>query len=395
MSTSDQKISRRIALSSGVAAVVGLAAGTVLGSTMAPPTAQKTVTFTQVQASTVTRSVTATQTLTATATQTVTATPPRPALETLKVVQIPILAIAPVLVAQEFKLFEAEGITVQIEPTPGAGPTIEAVLTGAADIGFTGHTAVWKLADERGIYLKMVHQGGVTGTQYRGRKIDPAKSTLLLVRKDSGIKRLADLQGKNVAINVINDIPHLATSIAIKRAGYDPNTFVKWVEIPFPQMLPSMAAGRVDAAVMAAPFSIAALRQGVAEHLVDPPLLPTSSIFLPTIGDPALLGAWWTSEETLRKKPKAIVAFMRAVANGIRHMYGDEENALQIIAKGLNLDLPIAKDSFEGYGFAADPDGFTRTDLLEPQMKAYLEIGFLKKALDLKRLTFTAKEVLG
>ncbi|MDW8359546.1 MAG: ABC transporter substrate-binding protein [Candidatus Caldarchaeum sp.] len=388
MSADNKSVNRRAAISAGVAAVVGLGAGMALGSRAFPsPSVERTVTAFQTVATTATR--------TATATQTVTVAPTRPAPETLKVVQIPIISgMPPLLVAQEFKLFEAEGVSVQVEPTPGAGPTIEAILTGAADIGFTGHTAVWKLADERGIYLKMVHQGGVTGTNYRGRKIDPEKSTLLLARKGAGISKLADLRGRKLAVNVINDIPYLAASIALRKAGYDPRTFVEWVEIPFPQMLPSLAAGRVDAAVVPPPFSLEALRQGVAEKIADPPVLPSSAIFPPTLGDPMLAGAWWTSEDTLRRKPRAIVAFMRAVANGIRYMYGDEERTIQIVAKGMNLDPAVVKDSLEGWAFSADPDGFTRTEFLEPQMNAYVEIGFLSKRLDLRRFPFTAQEVL-
>jgi len=393
------QVSRRSVIYAGVAGVIGLGAGMLIGSNLTSPTPAgggqpQVVTTTQRVTERTTITSTVMSTVPVTITRTVTATPPSPELETIKLVQIPILAIAPVLIAQYYGLFDEEGIMVEIEPTPGAGPTIEAVISGTADIGFTGHPAVWKLADTRGIYLKLVHQGGVTGSQYRGRKIDPEKSTLLLVKKGSGIKKIEDLRGRNVAINVLNDLPHVSLSILLKRAGYDPQTFVNWVEIPFPQMPAALAAGRVDAAVASAPYSILILAQGIGEPLVDPPLLPTASIFLPTIGDPALLGAWWTSEETLRRKARAIVKFMRAVANGVRYMYGDEEKAIEIISKGLNLDPAIAKTAYEGYGFAADPDGFTRIDLLEPQMNAYLEIGFLTKPLDLKRFTFTAEEVL-
>lgn len=110
-------------------------------------------------------------TVTATITQTlrettVAATQPRK--QTITIGEVPVFAIAPLYIALEKDLFSKEGLEPQLKPIPaGSGPSIEAILSRSVDVSSVDYASVMKLAEARGIYLKVVHNLYAVG-DYRG-----------------------------------------------------------------------------------------------------------------------------------------------------------------------------------------------------------------------------------
>src|SRR5215470_9014980 len=91
----------------------------------------------------------------------------------------------------------------------------------------------------------------------------PDTTTALIVRKDS-IKSLKDLEGKRIAVNVINSSAWLHMVAALEKHGVD-RTKVRFSEVPFPQMNDPLLNGQIDAVVQVEPFRSALMATGKAE----------------------------------------------------------------------------------------------------------------------------------
>jgi NitT/TauT family transport system substrate-binding protein len=74
----------------------------------------------------------------------------------------------------------------------------------------------------------------------------------VIVAKGSDIKTPADLEGRTVAVNTLNNIGPLTINSAMEKAGAD-YTKIKYVEVPFPDMNAALESGRVDAAFQVEP----------------------------------------------------------------------------------------------------------------------------------------------
>jgi NitT/TauT family transport system substrate-binding protein len=91
---------------------------------------------------------------------------------------------------------------------------------------------------------------------------DPADdSTVLVAAKGSGITSVKDLAGKSIAEVQLTSLNSLSVEILAKQAGIDP-TSIHQIAIPFAQMPAALAQGRVQAAVIVAPFATTATSEG-------------------------------------------------------------------------------------------------------------------------------------
>ena len=93
---------------------------------------------------------------------------------------------APIFVAEELGFYKEKNLEVETTVYRGGGPAQEAMAAGAADI-LTNSPMGAALAISKGIKQKVVAAGGtVTPDGWH-----------VIVRKDSGIKTVADLAGKS------------------------------------------------------------------------------------------------------------------------------------------------------------------------------------------------------
>lgn len=362
-------LNRRNLIAAGVAALGGLAVGAaggyVLGRQPSP-------------------FITTTTTLARTIKETVTVTPASEK-QTITIGEVPALAIAPLYVALEKDLFSKQGLEPRLTPIPaGSGPSIEAIVSGSVDVSSVDFASVMKLADNRGIYLKTVHNLYVVGN-YRGRKTPTDTAPSLIVRKD--VNKISDLKGKKIAVNALQALPHMVVNIVLQKAGLNPATDVNFVEIPFVNMLQPLATGEVDAALMIEPFATFAIARGIGKPLIDPPALPFQSIYPVALGDPVFVAAYFTTESTLARKKSIMAAFARTIAEGVRHLYGDLEESTAILAKRFNLDKAVIEASLRGAIFAPDPNGFKDHEFLRPQMENLIKAGYLTKQIELSNLS--------
>ena len=174
--------------------------------------------------------------------------------QTLKVGVIPIADVAPLYVGMEQGFFEDEGLTIEPQLAEGGAAIVPSVISGDYQIGFSNTTSLI-IAASKNLPVQIISQGVLAGTGE-----DDAWDALL-VPKGSDIKAPADLEGKTVAVNTLNNVGPLTINTAMKEAGADYTT-IKYVEVPFPDMNAALEAKRVDAAWVVEPGFTGGLAAG-------------------------------------------------------------------------------------------------------------------------------------
>ena len=84
-----------------------------------------------------------------------------------------------------------------------------------------------------------------------------------------------DLAGHTLAVNQLQGLAQLTAQAAIDGVGGD-SSKVQFVELPFPQMVDAVKAGRVDAALVVEPFLTSATAGGL--HVVTSPLTAVAGL---------------------------------------------------------------------------------------------------------------------
>lgn len=176
------------------------------------------------------------------------------ALTPVTVGVIPIADTAPVYLGLEQGFFEEEGLDLTIETATGGAAIVPAVVNGDYQFGFSNLVSLM-VAKDKGLPLELV-SAAVAST-------GDASSDMgaIVVSADSTIETLADLNGKTVSTNSLNNLLDTVARSTIDSAGGDSST-VSFVEIPFPDSSAAVENGQVDAAFVVEPFVTAAVENG-------------------------------------------------------------------------------------------------------------------------------------
>jgi NitT/TauT family transport system substrate-binding protein len=199
------------------------------------------------------------------------------------------------------------------------------MASGTEQFGFITTPVLINL-NSKGVNVKCV--SSVDG----GEPSDPAHdSTVLVAAKGSGITSVKDLAGKNVAEVQLTSLNSLAVQILAKQAGIDPKS-IHQIAIPFPQMSAALAQGRVQAAVIVAPFATAALSAGAT-------VLAHPNVQLFPNGTLTCLDAM---NSYLTANPTVAAEFRAAMNESIAYSQTHEDVVKQTLVKGLSLPPAVA-----------------------------------------------------
>jgi NitT/TauT family transport system substrate-binding protein len=227
--------------------------------------------------------------------------------------------------AQSSGIFKKHGLNVTFVPQASPVAVEASMASGTEQFGFITTPVLINL-NSKGVNVKCV--SSVDG----GEPSDPANdSTVLVAAKGSGITSVKDLAGKNVAEVQLTSLNSLAVEILAKQAGIDPKS-IHQVAIPFPQMSAALAQGRVQAAVIVAPFAASALSEG-ATVLSHPnvQLFPNGTL---TCLD--AMGSYLTAN------PAIATEFRAAMNESIAYSQAHESVVKQTLVNGLSLTPAVA-----------------------------------------------------
>lgn len=200
----------------------------------------------------------------------------------------------PLFVARDKGFFEDAGLDVDIRNIPSGAAIASGVAGGSLDVGCSSPGSLAS-AYLKGVPFQLIAPAALYSSQ--------APTTLLLVGSDSTIASAEDLNGKTVGVNALKNVTELGARAWIEKNGGDPET-IKFLELPFPQMGAALAAGRVDAAVVAEPAMTAALESGEAKVL--------SPVF-DAISDRFLVTAYFTTKNWVSGNKEAVKRFREAM----------------------------------------------------------------------------------
>jgi NitT/TauT family transport system substrate-binding protein len=239
---------------------------------------------------------------------------------------IPIVDVAPIYLGLEQGFFSDHGIDLTMETAQGGAAIVPAVLNGQVQFGFSNVTSLM-LAQAQGIGLKMVTPGAAaTG--------DPDKDIgMLAVREDSDLSDAADLAGRTVAVNTLNNIADTTVRQVVRQAGGDPAE-VEFVELPFPDMPAALEEGQVDAAWLAEPFLTIARGQG-ARTIAAP--------FSETHPD-LLIATYFTSEQLVAEDPDLVDRFSEAMNESLEYASDNPDEARRILTEYTEIDEATAAE---------------------------------------------------
>ena len=138
--------------------------------------------------------------------------------------------------------YTKEGVDVELFYQGASGQTlIQALATNKADVG-AGLVLDWLKPLEQGFDVKLF-VGSHGGCQR------------LMATKSSGITDLAGLKGKRIATWEAGAPPKVAFSVALAKAGLDPEQDVTWVYAPFDLVGETVKRGDADVAAHMDPWA--------------------------------------------------------------------------------------------------------------------------------------------
>jgi NitT/TauT family transport system substrate-binding protein len=211
----------------------------------------------------------------------------------LTVAAVPSLDSAGLYIAQQRGLFAAEGLHVTIVPAVSSSTVIAGQLAGKYDVTCGAYVA-YMLADA-------IHKDNL---RILAPSADEAPLTQeVLVPPGSAIQTVAQLKGKRIGVNVLNNLAQLLVSALLSDNGVSPSD-VHFVPIPFGDMAAALRTHRVDAAWLPEPFITEAEESTGVTVLADADQGAAQN--LPVNGF-AVTKSW------LNKYPRTAAAFRRAI----------------------------------------------------------------------------------
>jgi len=259
---------------------------------------------------------------------------------TIKVAELNIIDGTPIHIAIDSEYFKAEGLNVELSTGQKGSDNLNNVMGGSVDIGLASYPPAILAQAKKTAELKIVWDA-VTTTE---------NLFLLVVKKDSAVKDLSQLDGKKIAVSSKGGIGELALRSQFKLHGLN---FPKesFVPMAFGDMPSALDRGNVDAAIMNEPFLTQALQKNGVTKLLTP--------FTGATADFATSG-WVASKKFTDANPKTVAAFQRAMAKAVaatqnRKTVEDSVVKYQKVDGGIAALMTLAV-----YTTSTDPTRFQR-----------------------------------
>lgn len=250
---------------------------------------------------------------------------PASAQDKIKLGVLPFSESLAAIIADKKGFFKEEGLDVEITKFDSGAIAVPVLQSGRIDIVLSNTISTLQ-AIEQGLDAIVLAPGAIVRTS------PPDTTTALVVPKGS-IKSIKDLEGKRIAVNVINSSAWLHMVAALEKHGVD-RTKVRFAEVPFPQMNDPLLNGQLDAIGQVEPFRSALMATGKAD-IVAWTYVETAPNT--DITQYIALKPW------VEKNRATVAKFVRAVTKGAQFSAANEAETRDINQQFTNLN-PALKD---------------------------------------------------
>jgi NitT/TauT family transport system substrate-binding protein len=158
------------------------------------------------------------------------------------------------VIADKEGYFKQEGIEVEATKFDSGALAVPVLQSGRLDIALSSTVSTFQ-AIAQGLDAMVLAPGAVVRTA-------PPDTTTALIVKKGGSTSLKELEGKRIAINVINSTAWLRAVALLDLHGAD-HAKVHFTEVPFAQMNDPLLNGQLDAIVQVEPFRSALIARFV------------------------------------------------------------------------------------------------------------------------------------
>lgn len=264
---------------------------------------------------------------------------------------------------QDAGIFKKHGLVLENVGTQGAGETIQAVISGSADIGHGVGAAGVMRAFSKGAPVRILAPA-FTGTG----------DLFWYVKADSKLKTLKDATAENTIAYSTNGSSSNNIVVAF---GDELGSKAKPVATGGPAAtLTAVMSGQVDIGWAALPFGLQEIKDGKIRILArgsDVPSLHGQTVRTLIVN----LNSWNTKRD-------AIIRFMDAYRETVDWMYSDPK-AIEMYSKKMNRPVELLKQSMEQF----QPKQALQTDTfadLDGAVRDAVKLKFLDKPLTKEQL---------
>lgn len=219
---------------------------------------------------------------------------------------------APQYTAISEGFFEEEGIDIELILTPGADKVTAAVLSGDANIGFSGSEAT--------IY---VYNGGEKDYLQTFAQLTQKDGSFLVSRKKIENFTLNDLKGKNVIGGRSGGMPEMTFEWALREAGIDPKKDLNInTSIAFAAMGGAFIGGEGDFVTLFEPTALEVEKEGYGYVVAS----------IGELGGIVPYTSYSARKSYIESNKDLIERFTKAVQKGLDFVY---ENDNEVVAKSI------------------------------------------------------------
>jgi NitT/TauT family transport system substrate-binding protein len=252
------------------------------------------------------------------------------ATDTLKVAigQLGLWAVDGPRLGQRAGIFKKHGIALDIFGTSGGGETLQAVISGSADLTVGIGTAAVLRAYAKGAPIRVI------GANFTG-----AGDLYWYVRADSPIKRLADAGDKTtMGYSASGSSSHNVVLAFLQELGVRAMPTATGTQ---PATLTQVMSGQIDIGWGAPPFGLKELAEGKIRIIAngnDVPSLRSQTVRVDMV-----------NATVLRERKDAVLRFVRAYRETLDWMFASGD-AVKMYAEQMNVPVELAamtRDKFQ------------------------------------------------
>ena len=240
---------------------------------------------------------------------------------TLRVGVIPIVDVAPIYLGNQQGFFKEQNLTLDLQLAQGGAAIVPAVVSGDYQFGFSNLVSEI-LAVSKGLKIQIVAQGVQAND-------DKTKDSWAILALNSALTTCKSLEGKTIAVNTLKNIGEISIKAACEKEGAGVSSF-KLIEMNFPDMLPAMQAGRIDAMWTAEPFSTQAKQAGA--HVISYNMVATEPHMT--------VATYFASGDYISKNKDVVTRFRKALDKSLDYANAHPDAVRQIV--GTYAKIPTA-----------------------------------------------------
>lgn len=253
----------------------------------------------------------------------------------------------------------------------GTSPQISALAAKQLDIAISTWSSIAFAISKAKLDIKVVAhalQEGVPGYF----------TTAYVVLESSNIRSPKDLRGKTVAVNAVGGTIDFAMRLFMRKHGMEADKDYNILEVAYAHNDIALREGKVDAAVLIAPFWNRAMAQGGVRPLF-------------TLKDALSWGngmEYIARTDFLRQNHQAALDFFEDFLIGLRWFLdpSNYDEAIKITSKFFNIPERAIKGwAYTNKDYYRDPDGLPDLDALQKNLDLGFQEGYLDAKVDISK----------